>query len=64
MALPGYLEDTGKDLAKQMTADIQYVPIDTGAKFTPSSCARRIKTQQDAINGAGNSRRWILCNLI
>ncbi len=32
MALPGYLEDTGKDLAKQMTATYR-VPIDT-TKFT------------------------------
>ena len=32
MALPGYLEDTGKDLAKQMTATYS-VPIDT-TKFT------------------------------
>ena len=34
MALPGYLEDTGKDLAKQMTATYS-VPIDT-SKFTGS----------------------------
>jgi len=32
MALPGYLEDTGKDLAKQMTGTYS-VPIDT-SKFT------------------------------
>ena len=32
MALPGYLEDTGKDLAKQMTGTYS-VPIDT-TKFT------------------------------
>jgi len=32
MALPGFLEDTGKDLAKQMTATYR-VPIDT-TKFT------------------------------
>jgi len=32
MALPGYLEDTGKDLAKQMTATYR-VPIDT-SQFT------------------------------
>ena len=32
MALPGYLEDTGKDLAKQMTGAYS-VPIDT-TKFT------------------------------
>ena len=34
MALPGYLEDTGKDLAKQMTGTYS-VPIDT-TKFTGS----------------------------
>jgi hypothetical protein len=34
MALPGYLEDTGKDLAKQMTGAYS-VPIDT-TKFTGS----------------------------
>ena len=34
MALPGYLEDTGKDLAKQMTGTYS-VPIDT-SKFTGS----------------------------
>ena len=34
MALPGYLEDTGKDLAKQMTATYS-APIDT-SKFAPS----------------------------
>jgi len=33
MALPGYLEDTGKDLAKQMTATYS-APIDT-SKFAP-----------------------------
>ena len=33
MALPGYLEDTGKDLAKQMTGARISVPIDT-TKFT------------------------------
>jgi len=34
MALPGYLEDTGKDLAKQMTGTYS-APIDT-SKFAPS----------------------------
>jgi hypothetical protein len=38
MALPGYLEDTGKDLAKQMTATYS-APIDT-SKFAPQIAAQ------------------------
>ena len=43
MALPGYLEDTGKDLAKQMTATYR-VPIDT-SKFT----GRQIVAGEDPL---------------
>jgi hypothetical protein len=48
MALPGYLEDTGKDLAKQMTATYS-VPIDT-SKFTgPGFVAGEDPMQTQAI---------------
>ena len=49
MALPGYLEDTGKDLAKQMTGTYS-VPIDT-SKFAPQ-VAPMDQLQQDAITRA------------
>ena len=49
MALPGYLEDTGKDLAKQMTGTYS-VPIDT-SKFA-QQVAPQDQMQQDAINMA------------
>ena len=49
MALPGYLEDTGKDLAKQMTATYS-APIDT-SKFAPQ-VAGMDQLQQDAITKA------------
>jgi len=49
MALPGYLEDTGKDLAKQMTATYS-APIDT-SKFAPQ-VAGMDTLQQDAITKA------------
>ena len=49
MALPGYLEDTGKDLAKQMTGTYS-VPIDT-SKFAPQ-VAPMDQLQQDAITSA------------
>ena len=49
MALPGYLEDTGKDLAKQMTGTYS-VPIDT-SKFTGQQfVAGQDPMQQQAIN--------------
>ena len=49
MALPGYLEDTGKDLAKQMTGTYS-VPIDT-SKFAPQVVPMD-QLQQDAITRA------------
>ena len=49
MALPGYLEDTGKDLAKQMTATYS-VPIDT-SKFA-QQVAPQDAMQQSAIGMA------------
>jgi len=49
MALPGYLEDTGKNLAKQMTGTYS-VPIDT-SKFA-QQIAPQHQMQQDAINMA------------
>ena len=53
MALPGYLEDTGKDLAKQMTGTYS-VPIDT-SKFAPQ-VAPMDQLQQDAITRATSCR--------
>ena len=49
MALPGYLEDTGKHLATQMKATYS-TPLQTGA-FTPQVAAQD-QMQQDAINMA------------
>ena len=49
MALPGYLEDTGKDLAKQMTGTYS-VPIDT-SKFA-QQVAPQDQMQQTAIGMA------------
>ena len=49
MALPSYLQDTGKDLAKQMTGTYS-VPIDT-SKFAPQ-VAPMDQLQQDAITRA------------
>jgi hypothetical protein len=47
MALPSYLQDTGKDLAKQMTGTYS-VPIDT-TKFTPQFVAPQDPLQTSAI---------------
>ena len=49
MALPGYLEDTGKHLATQMKATYS-TPLQTGA-FTPQVAAQD-QMQQDAITMA------------
>ena len=48
MALPSYLEDTGKDLAKQMTGTYS-VPIDT-SKFTPQVAPQDQDPLQDTIS--------------
>ena len=49
MALPSYLEDTGKDLAKQMTATYS-VPIDT-TKFTGSQFVAGMDPMQTSAMG-------------
>ena len=49
MALPGYLEDTGKDLAKQMTGTYS-APIDT-SKFTGSQFVAGMDPMQTSAMG-------------
>ena len=49
MALPSYLEDTGKDLAKQMTGTYS-VPIDT-TKFTGSQFVAGMDPMQTSAMG-------------
>ena len=60
MALPGYLEDTGKDLAKQMTATYS-APIDT-SKFAPQIAAQDpLQTQAIglATQGVGSYQPYL-----
>ena len=49
MALPDYLKDTGKDLARQMTASYS-APLDTSTFMGPQFIAGQDKAQTDAYN--------------
>ena len=49
MALPDYLKETGKDLARQMTASYS-APLDTSTFMGPQFIAGQDKAQTDAYN--------------
>ena len=62
MALPGYLEDTGKDLAKQMTATYR-VPIDTtkftGRQFVAGEDPLQTQAIRMATQGVGSYQPYL-----